>query len=72
MRDAVIVSAVRTPVGRGVKGTLANTRPDDLAALVLSEAVKRAGVDLNKADTVRAVVDQLHTLVDQLEKELKL
>ncbi|MEW6420883.1 MAG: thiolase family protein, partial [Deinococcota bacterium] len=45
MRDAVIVSAVRTPVGRGVKGTLANTRPDDLAALVLNEAVKRAGVD---------------------------
>ena len=45
MRDAVIVSAVRTPVGRGVKGTLANTRPDDLAALVLGEAVSRAGVD---------------------------
>ncbi|WP_034384869.1 thiolase family protein [Deinococcus sp. YIM 77859] len=45
MRDAFIVSAVRTPVGRGVKGTLANTRPDDLAALVLDEAVKRAGVD---------------------------
>ena len=39
MRDAVIVSAVRTPVGRGVKGTLANTRPDDLAALVLDRAV---------------------------------
>lgn len=46
MRDAVIVSAVRTPVGRGVKGTLANTRPDDLAALVLNEAVRRAGVDV--------------------------
>lgn len=45
MRDAVIVSAVRTPVGRGIKGTLANTRPDDLAALVLNEAVKRAGID---------------------------
>lgn len=45
MRDAVIVSAVRTPVGRGVKGTLANTRPDDLAALVMNEAVRRAGVD---------------------------
>lgn len=45
MREAVIVSAVRTPVGRGIKGTLANTRPDDLAALVLEEAVKRAGID---------------------------
>jgi acetyl-CoA acyltransferase len=45
MQDAVIVSAVRTPVGRGIKGTLANTRPDDLAALVMNEAVKRAGID---------------------------
>ncbi|MBI0446487.1 thiolase family protein [Deinococcus sp. DB0503] len=52
MRDAVIVSAVRTPVGRGVKGTLANTRPDDLAALVLSEAVKRAGVDASIVEDV--------------------
>ena len=48
MRDAVIVSAVRTPVGRGVKGTLANTRPDDLAALVLNEAVKRAAQPLER------------------------
>nr|WP_274705007.1 thiolase family protein [Deinococcus geothermalis] len=52
VRDAVIVSAVRTPVGRGVKGTLANTRPDDLAALVLSEAVKRAGVDASIVEDV--------------------
>ncbi|ACO46694.1 thiolase family protein [Deinococcus deserti] len=52
MRDAVIVSAVRTPVGRGVKGTLANTRPDDLAALVLNEAVKRAGVDASIVEDV--------------------
>ncbi|WP_394650476.1 thiolase family protein [uncultured Deinococcus sp.] len=52
MRDAVIVSAVRTPVGRGVKGTLANTRPDDLAALVLNEAVKRAGIDAAEVEDV--------------------
>ena len=41
MRDAYIVSAVRTPVGRAFKGTLRNTRPDELAALVIREAVKR-------------------------------
>jgi acetyl-CoA acyltransferase len=41
----VIVSAVRTPMGRALKGTLAFTRPDDLAALVLQEAVRRAGID---------------------------
>ncbi|WP_278913892.1 thiolase family protein [Deinococcus wulumuqiensis] len=52
MRDAVIVSAVRTPVGRGVKGTLANTRPDDLAALVMNEAVKRAGVSADLVEDV--------------------
>ncbi|HEX2444586.1 MAG TPA: oligoendopeptidase F [Vicinamibacterales bacterium] len=36
------------------------------------ELLKRAGVDLNNADTVRAVVDQLDALVDRLEEELKL
>jgi acetyl-CoA acyltransferase len=45
MTEAVIVSTVRTPVGRGQKGTLTNTRPDDLAALVLKESVSRAKVD---------------------------
>ena len=41
MPEAVIVSAVRTPVGRAYKGTLRATRPDDLAALVISEAISR-------------------------------
>ena len=46
MRDAYIISAVRTPVGRAFKGTLRNTRPDELAALVIREAVARAkGLD---------------------------
>jgi acetyl-CoA acetyltransferase len=39
MSEAVIVSAVRTPVGRAYKGTLRATRPDDLAALVIKEAI---------------------------------
>ncbi len=43
--DAVILSAVRTPVGRGIKGILANTRSDEIAALAVDEAVKRAGID---------------------------
>src|SRR5690625_3334172 len=42
MREAVIVSGARTPVGRANKGTLANTRPDDLAALTIKETLKRA------------------------------
>src|SRR3970040_802486 len=44
MRDAVIVEAVRTPIGRH-GGVLKDARPDDLAALVMAEVVKRAGVD---------------------------
>lgn len=44
MTRAVILSAVRTPIGR-YGGGLAAVRPDDLAALVVREAVARAGVD---------------------------
>src|SRR5579863_1509281 len=41
MPEPVIVSAVRTPVGRAPKGALATTRPDDLAALAMGEALRR-------------------------------
>jgi 3-oxoadipyl-CoA thiolase len=41
--EAVILSAVRTPIGR-YGGALSDVRPDDLAALVIKEAVQRAGV----------------------------
>jgi 3-oxoadipyl-CoA thiolase len=44
MPEAVIVSAVRTPIGAH-GGALASVRPDDLAALVIAEAVQRAGVE---------------------------
>jgi acetyl-CoA C-acetyltransferase len=44
MSEVVIVSAARTPIGR-IRGALAEVRPDDLAALVIREAVNRAGVD---------------------------
>ncbi len=41
MMEAVIVSAVRTPVGRSGKGAFATTRPDDLASVAVQEALKR-------------------------------
>jgi acetyl-CoA acyltransferase len=41
MKDAVIVSAVRTPVGKAPAGSLRTTRPDELAALVVREALGR-------------------------------
>src|SRR5256886_8160843 len=40
--DAVIVSAVRTAVGKAPNGTLRGTRPDELAAIVIAEALRRA------------------------------
>ncbi len=44
MSRAVVISAVRTPVGR-YGGALAGVRPDDLAAIAVAAAVERAGVD---------------------------
>lgn len=44
MNEVVIVSAVRTPIGR-IRGTLSQVRPDDLAAVVIKEAIDRAGID---------------------------
>jgi acetyl-CoA acyltransferase len=53
MPEAVIVSAVRTPVGRAPKGALATTRPDDLAATALGAALDRVpGLDRNEIDDV--------------------
>jgi acetyl-CoA acyltransferase len=49
MPEAVIVSAVRTPVGRAPKGALSTTRPDDLAALAIGGALKKIP-ELNKAE----------------------
>ncbi|MFD1849466.1 acetyl-CoA C-acetyltransferase [Oceanobacillus bengalensis] len=43
MKEAVIVAGARTPVGKAFKGSLANTRPDDFAALTIKETLKRAG-----------------------------
>ena len=53
MSEAVIVSAVRTAVGRAYKGSLRATRPDDLAALVIREALARVpGLDAKEIDDV--------------------
>ena len=51
MAEAYLVGGVRTPVGR-YGGALASVRADDLAALVVGEAVRRAGVDPSLVDEV--------------------
>src|SRR3954451_11761335 len=51
MARAVILSAVRRPVG-GYGGALAGERPDDLAALVIAEAVSRSGVPAGEIEDV--------------------
>jgi len=53
MEEAVIVSAVRTAVGKAPAGTLRGTRPDDLAAIAIGEALGRApGLDPADVDDV--------------------
>src|SRR2546423_13343085 len=48
---AVVLSGVRTPIGR-YGGALSGERPDDLAGLVIAEAVARSGVDANEIEDV--------------------
>ncbi len=51
MRRAIIVTALRTPIGR-YRGALAAVRPDDLAALVIKAVVERSGVDPGAVEDV--------------------
>ena len=44
MREVVLVSSVRTPVGRAYKGTLRATRPDELAAIAIKGALEKANI----------------------------
>jgi acetyl-CoA acyltransferase len=53
MEHAVIVSAVRTPVGKAPNGSLRHTRPDEMAAIVIAEALERApGITPDEIDDV--------------------
>jgi acetyl-CoA acyltransferase len=53
MREAVLIAAVRTPVGKSGKGTLATTRPDDLAATAILGALARVpALDPKEIDDV--------------------
>jgi acetyl-CoA acyltransferase len=53
MSEAVIVSAVRTAVGKSKKGALANTRPDDFGAVAIRAALDRAtGLDASEIDDI--------------------
>ena len=53
MRDAVIVSAVRTAVGKAPKGTLRTTRPDEMGATVIKEALGRVpGLEASEIEDV--------------------
>jgi len=51
MSESFIVGAARTPIGR-YGGALSSVRPDDLAALVIAEAVRRSGVAPDRIDEV--------------------
>ena len=53
MEEAVIAAIARTAVGKAPRGTLRNTRPDDMAAAVIQEVLRRvAGLDPNEVEDV--------------------
>ncbi len=53
MKEAVVVSAVRTAVGKAPRGILKDTRPDDVAAIVIKEALSRvAGLKMEEVEDV--------------------
>ncbi len=53
MKEAVVVSAVRTAVGKAPRGILKDTRPDDVAAIVIKEAVARVpGLKLEEVEDI--------------------
>ncbi len=53
MQDAVIVAATRTPIGKAPNGRLKTVRPDEMAATVIAEALRRApGLDPSEIDDV--------------------
>jgi acetyl-CoA acyltransferase len=53
MKEAVIVSVARTAVGKAPRGTLRNTRPDDMAGVVIQEVIKRVqGLEANQIEDV--------------------
>ena len=45
MPDAVIVATARTPIGRANKGSLVDARPDDLSSFIISEILRKSGID---------------------------
>jgi len=52
MREALIVSTARTPIGKAYRGAYNNTTAPTLAGIAVKEAVKRAGIDPNEVDDV--------------------
>ena len=55
MADAFVVAAVRTPVGKAPNGTLRHTRPDEMAAVAIKEALAR--VPALNPDEVEDVIE---------------
>ena len=69
MPEAVIIDAVRTPIGN-FRGGLAKVRPDDLAAIVLKALIERP--DLSEKELVKVIgkgAKRTRTIVGQLVRE---
>ena len=68
MREAVIVSTARSPIGRASKGSLKEARPDDLATVngPLSLAWRPGALRVNDADADRLLATYVATIADGL------
>ena len=64
MPEALIVTALRTPIGRAVKGSLREVRPDDLVSVVIAEAVSRVLRALEEEGVVTSLLDPDEQRVD--------
>ena len=80
MNEAVIIEAVRSPIGKR-EGTLSKTRPDEIYAAVLSEVIKRSGLDpaliedvvtgcVTQVGEQGANIGRISTLLSNLPKEV--
>ena len=55
MKEAVIVSTARTPIGRAYRGAFNNTKPPTMAGHAIREAVRRAGIAPDEIDDLKVI-----------------
>lgn len=71
MKEAVIVSTARTPIGKAYRGAFNNTESPTMGGHTIREAVKRAGIEPEEVDDVIMGVLYNRALLDSISGELR-